>query len=269
MKSRTLEAGFTTGMSGIWIAMSVHWWTQLNQGSWKKLFALLAEPARAIKAATLAFALAATIATASAQTNNYSFNFGVTNSVPDGNAGGMINQQIVTGTLGTISDLNVTISLSVPRNADLYAYLTYDGEISVLLNRVGVSSGNPWGYDAPGLSITLDDQAANNVHWYEQFSPSFDNTGQLLGTWQPDGRYVDPDNVNEFVSPTALLDRFNSHSANGTWTLFVADLSSDGEPTVLKNWSLELATTVPEPGPLSFAMLGIFLFWRLRPARLT
>ncbi len=203
------------------------------------------------------------VAAASGRTNTYDFSFNVNSAVPDGNPSGMINQQVVTGTLGAISDLNVALSLSVPRNADLYAYLSYDGRISVLLNRVGVASNNPFGYDAPGLSITLDDQSANNVHWYEQFSPTFNLSGRLLGTWQPDGRDVDPDNVNEGVTPTALLNGFNGHSANGTWTLFVADLSSDGEPTAVENWSLQIAT-IPEPGTSSFAVLGGLLFWRFR-----
>ena len=220
-----------------------------------------------IKAVGTALFTAAMVATALGQTNAYVFSFAVDGAVPDGNSSGMINQQTVAGTQGAISDLNVNISLDVPRNADLYAYLTFDGQFSVLLNCVGISSTSPFGYGAPGLNITLDDQAANNVHWYEQFSPAFDASGRLLGTWQPDGRAVDPGSVNETVSPTALLNRFNSLPANGTWTLFVADLSSDGEPTVLVNWGLQI-TTVPEPEPLFMAVSGAFLLWcfrRIRP----
>lgn len=220
-----------------------------------------------IKAAITALFTAGMVATALGQTNAYVFSFAVNGAVPNGNPSGMINQQTVAGTLGTISDLNVTLSLDVARNADLYVYLTFGGQFSVLLNRVGIASTNPFGYGAPGLNLTLDDQAANNVHWYEQFSPTFDISGRLLGTWQPDGRDADPDSVNETVNPTALLNRFNDLPANGTWTLFVADLSSDGEPTILNSWGLEI-TTVPEPEPWFLTVSGAFLLWcfrRIRP----
>ena len=220
-----------------------------------------------IKAAITALFTAAMVATALGQTNTYVFSFAVDGAVPDGDPNGMINQQTVAGTLGAISDLNVTISVDVARTADLYAYLTFDGQISILLNRVGISLTNSFGYCAPGLNITLDDQAANNVHWYEQFSHTFDASGRLLGTWQPDGLAVDPDSVNETVNPTALLNQFNNLPANGTWTLFVADMSSDGEPTVLVNWGLEI-TTVPEPEPLFLVVSGAFLLWCFRRIRL-
>ena len=78
---------------------------------------------------------------------------------------------------------------------------------------------------------------------------------------------MDPGSVNETVNPTALLNQFNDRPANGTWTLFVADLSSDGEPTVLVNWGLQI-TTVPEPEPLLLVVSGAFLLWRFRQIRL-
>jgi len=38
----------------------------------------------------------------------------------------------------------------------------------------------------------LDDQAANNIHFYRRFGYALNGSGELTGTWQPGGRAIDP-----------------------------------------------------------------------------
>jgi hypothetical protein len=49
----------------------------------------------------------------------------------------------------------------------------------------------------------------------------------------------------------SVFDNY-SHNANGTWTLFLADLSG-GDQSQLLNWGLEISV-VPEP--TTWALLG-------------
>ena len=214
----------------------------------------------------LSLAVAGMVTAQAQSTNHYSFTFPVTNTIPDGNSSGFADSRNLTGVAGTIADLNVTLNLNGGFNGDLYAYLEHDGGFAVLLNRVGVSSTNQFGYPGDGMSITLDDQAANNVHWYETFSFSLNSSGQLLGAWQPDGRNVDPDLVNETDAPTATLSGFNGQSADGTWTLFVADMSSGGT-SVLSSWGLDVAS-IPEPATIPLLVLcnaALVLFRHRKP----
>lgn len=199
-----------------------------------------------------------------AQTNTSSFTFNLTNAIPDGNASGLANHQTISGLQGAITDINVTLSLSGGFNGDLYLYLVHGSTAVVLLNRVGRSTSDVFGYGDSGLSLTLDDQAGSNIHWYNTATPSFNSAGQLLGVWQPDGRTADPDQVDETSLPTTHFGLFQNQDPNGTWTLFAADLS-DGGVSVLNSWGLEV-TTVPEPTAFSLLTLvgGMFLINRKR-----
>jgi hypothetical protein len=64
----------------------------------------------------------------------------------------------------------------------------------------------------------------------------------LTGTWQPDARNLDPN--LETGTRDAFLSNLNGSSANGQWSLFVADVAF-GETHTLANWSLEISG-VPE-----------------------
>lgn len=58
---------------------------------------------------------------------------------------------------------------------------------------------------------------------------------QLTGTWQPDGRNVDPNAVTNLSPRTSLLNSFQTLGGSGDWALYVADLSS-GDSHVLESW---------------------------------
>jgi subtilisin-like proprotein convertase family protein len=190
---------------------------------------------------------------AGAQTNTQLFNFVVNSGlVPDANYNGFADTRNVTVTNPTntiISGLQVTLNLTGGYNGDLYAYLTHGSGFGVLLNRVGRTSGNLFGYGDAGFSITLSDSATNgDLHTYGG------NGGLALnGLWQPDGRNVSPATVLGTDLRTAFLSSFTGQSANGPWTLFVADFAV-GDQSTLASWALQI-TTIPEP---TIGMLGLF-----------
>ena len=181
--------------------------------------------------------------------------------VPDGNPVGVTEQFAVSGLTGSISDVQVQLDITGGFNGDLYAYLVSPtGQLSVLLNRVGLSAGNPVGYSDAGFNITLDGQAVNNIHYYQAGSYTVQN-GQLTGTWAADGRNIDPQSsgsVFDGTSPTLGLDIYDGvdgAGVNGTWTLFVADLAAGGGTAVIDPTALTI-DTVPEPASLALAAAG-------------
>jgi len=216
-----------------------------------------------------------------AQIINESFT-GINTAVPDGSLSGLANQQTISGAVGVITDVNVTLSLSGTGfgavNGDIYAYLSHGGETAILVNRAGRSAGNAMGYDDNGFSsVTFDDSAANgDVHNYRfelfgDHSAAIPGTpGALTGAWQPDGRYVAPTSVQDSSARTQPLSVFNGLNPNGAWTLFVADVASGGTVR-LDSWSVQVA--VPEPHETALAsgvILGAFALWRrVRKTRLS
>src|SRR5262249_55573664 len=132
---------------------------------------------------------------------------------------------------------------------------------AILLDRVGASNNaSAFGYGNAGFNVTISDSSANDVHFYQNFSPIYNSGGQLTGSWMTDGRNIDPmtNAPAAFLTApqSALLSSMNGVDANGTWTLFLADLSSGGNSTVL-SWGLTL--TVPEPTTISLGALGLVL----------
>jgi subtilisin-like proprotein convertase family protein len=183
----------------------------------------------------------------------------VNSVVPSGNPDGMTSQISLSSVAGTITSVTVNLDITGGFNGNLYAYLSGpSGEFTVLLNRVGVSSTNSFGYGDSGFDITLSDASANNIHDYQLNTPSFNGSGQLTNTWAPDGRNIDPlssGTVFDTTTPTADLSSFNGNGADGTWTLFLADLSSGGDSTLV-SWGLTVVT-VPEPQTWVMVVGGI------------
>ncbi len=176
--------------------------------------------------------------------------------IPDGSSSGRSTTIGISGSDATsITDVQVILHGSGTFVGDLYAYLTHDNGFAVLLNRVGATSGNNAGYSA-GYSdpIRFSDGAANDVHTYQNQS----GTGTALtGTWQPDGRNISPNSSGsafDTAPRTANFATFNTGTANGNWTLFVADLSGGSTPNTIDSWDLEIMAT---PEPVNVA-LGIF-----------
>jgi hypothetical protein len=191
-------------------------------------------------------------------------------SIPDNDLNGYQNSQIVSGLSGSIAGVTVNLDIAAGFNGDLYVYLQHDGALAVLLNRVGLDAVNGAGYPDTGFNITLDDTAANDVHFYRNSLYSVNGSGQLVGAWQPDGRLIDPLSGDAaFVGATRgnLLSGFGGLDPNGTWTLFAADVSAGGV-SVLQGWELGI-TVIPEPG--SAALIGCGLacgfVWTMRRRR--
>lgn len=185
------------------------------------------------------------------------YNSGTLNAlIPDGNVNGYQNTLLISGLdsdNNIITDVNVRLHFTGGYNGDLYVYLVHSTGFSVLLNRTGRTGSDAFGYGDAGFQIWLDDSGVGDIHNYGG------NGGNLVtGTYQPDGRAVDPATVTDASARSALLSAFNGLDANGSWTLFVADLSG-GDVSTLVSWELEL-TTVPEPTTVAlglFATLGL------------
>jgi len=178
-------------------------------------------------------------------TNHYSLS--PNTGIPDGSPVGLLEQFSATGLAGSITNVTVHLDITGGFNGDLYAYLVNpQGQLTVLLNRVGVTAGNQFGYSDSGMNITLDGLAANNIHSYASGGPgSYSLSGT---TWAADGRNINPQSVGTVFDSAATganLSLYQNTAPNGVWTFFIADLSAGGTAT-LNNVVLSIMT-VPEP----------------------
>jgi hypothetical protein len=185
-------------------------------------------------------------------TRTYSVGYDLADVV---NPGAFFQQTIADSTIVSLTDVRVGLHL-VGRGVggfagELVVSLNKDLSVtSLLLNRVGVSGGNPFGFGYDGWNVTLaDDGAGGDIHAASLVS------GILSGEFSPDGR-TSPASA---LRP-ALLNVFNGGTGNGDWYLSVADVAAGGTMR-LESWSLTLTgengvAAVPEVGTW-FA--GIFL----------
>ena len=192
-----------------------------------------------------------------------SFNSGFENSgnVPDGNTSPWSDTRALSGiTEPVIDGLKVRLNLFGGYNGDLYGYLSYNGVSVVLLNRVGVGSGNAFGYSDSGINVSFSDGAANNIHFYQAVS-GYSISGEAA--WQPDGRTINPITSSQAsfdATGTMFLSAFNGMNPNGSWTLVLADVSGGGGQTTVQNWGLDI-TAVPEPiHSMGIIALGLLSF---------
>lgn len=197
----------------------------------------------------------------------YDFSTGLANGgvIPDGNTAGWSDTRtanlaadfgpLPSGTTTEITDVNVHLSISGGYDGDLYGYLVHSSGFAVLLNRAGRTSGDSYGYGDVGFNLTLDDTGTyGDIHTYQNVS-GFGTKIVNGSSWQPDARNVDPATVTDLSSRSAYLSSFNTASANGTWTLFLADLSS-GETSTLVSWGLDISV-VPEPTTWALIAFGV------------
>jgi subtilisin-like proprotein convertase family protein len=191
--------------------------------------------------AYLILLLAAGTISASAQTSitNWSSGFANGGTVPDNDLNGLADSRDISiGSGYTIGKVELTLNISGGYTGDLYAYLLHDGQMTVLLDRVGTPANSGYGYLDSGFNVTLSDTAAFSIHNYQDHSPTFSG-GSVTGTWQPDG---------------GGLSLFQGLDPNGTWSLYLADESGGGVMT-LNSWGLNIET-VPEPSMLALSILG-------------
>jgi len=201
--------------------------------------------------------MTALAAQATIYTTNWNSGFVNGTTIPDGSYSGWSDtREVNTMPAGTLTAVAVDLNLSSGWTGDLYAYLTHDSGFVVLLDRVGVPDAGANGYGAGNLDITLADDGFNgggdfaNIHLY--------GGGNSVGTlWNPD-------NHNAGISTTAASGSLGSFTtANGTWTLFIADLSGGGVTTV-QDWGLQMdIVAVPEIETwIAAALAGAFgAFW--------
>jgi subtilisin-like proprotein convertase family protein len=173
--------------------------------------------------------------------------------IPDGSAAGSSGTATASGLLPSITDVSVNLNISGGYNGDLYAYLSYGGVLVPLLNRVGVqTTGGAFGYSAGGMIVTLAD-GYTDIHTVSSPTSS--------GTYSPDGRQISPLAAPSVFDATGTIgfSAFNGMNPNGTWTLFIADLSS-GAQSQLASWSLGIIAEVPEPANVALGIFaGVFL----------
>ena len=129
--------------------------------------------------------LFATALSAAAQTHSF-VNVGAV--IPDNDPNGYQSSQTLSGVPLPIAHVSVTLNISGGINGDLYAFLSHNGTMAVLLNRVGRTGSNALGYpdvgfgpDGTGSNFTFDDQASHDVHYYGTFPYTLNGSGQLTG----------------------------------------------------------------------------------------
>jgi hypothetical protein len=141
---------------------------------------------------------------------------------------------------GEITSVSVDLNISGGFNGGLYGYLVYQDAngntaTETLLNYIGTSPSNPFGSSGAGLNVTLSDSGTINGSIHGA-------TGIPTGTWLPD-------------SSITLNSTFGGMAADGTWTLFLADMYAGDTSGTLESWGLEV-TAIPEPAEAGL-ILGI------------
>ncbi len=217
--------------------------------------------------ALLALALAATADRGLAQSFSFAGNVPAGGIViPDNNGSGVASVLTVAGLDKHLASLSIHLEIAGGFNGDLYGYVEHAGVLGVLVNRVGRSAVNPDGYADAGFDVELvPGVAGGDVHGYRATQDPLG--GALTGTWQADGRAIDPASSVTTSPRTAGLGPMIGGDPNGDWVLFLADLAPGGEGKLVK-WSIE-GVAIPEPGEwtaMAAAALAGFAIWRRRGA---
>lgn len=166
--------------------------------------------------------------------------------VPDNSPIGLSSTLQYSSSITSISQVEIGFNVVGAWSGDLYAYISHNGGIAVLLNRPGRSVSQIDGSGVHDLIVLFSDGAATDIH------TGLPAGGAVNGSFQPDGRLVDPADSFDTSPRSAFLSAFDGMDPNGEWTLFVADLST-GDTAKLESWSLSISG-VPEP---SVALLGV------------
>lgn len=196
------------------------------------------------------------------------FRSGTLNTViPDGAPTGYtFTRTTTTSDANFINGVDVHLNLSGGFNGDLYGYLVFqasDNSITttaLLLNRVGRTGVADPGFSTGGMSVILSSGTglAGNIH--DIANPANSTFGTRSTYYAADTRTTLPQ--GDFTGSTPAgsgLSVFGSysHDANGTWTLFLADLSG-GEVTTLVSWGLDVSV-VPEPATWALIIFAVVL----------
>ena len=210
---------------------------------------------------------------------NLSFTYGeseISQAIPDNDPSGIARSFKTSGLMvGIPYDLTVRLSVEGSEfgafNGDYYAYLLHETpsgsefRLAVLMNRVGSSSSSPNGYSDSGFQLTFSDSALQDIHQY-RVSLGGAPSGLVSGTWQPDGRRVDPSAALDTSPRAAPLIPLGQIDPNGQWTLFVADMEAGGTAK-LTGWEVRALAVIPEPSALSMLGTGLLVWMGYRVRR--
>ena len=193
-----------------------------------------------------AMVVTATAAHATLYSTNWSSGFANGGVVPDNNLSGWSDtRNVTTMPAGTLQSVAVDLHLTGGWNGDLYAYLVHDTGFSVLLDRVCPGA---FGNGDAGMNVTLASVG------------SYGTVQGNIGTYG--GGFV-PTGVWNPYNTSGSLGSFVTTSANGSWSLFIADLSG-GAVTTVQSWGLQMdIVAVPEVETwVAAALAGAFgAFW--------
>lgn len=185
------------------------------------------------------FLLTATLAQA-ALTVSQTFSPGV--EISAGNPVGVVEAESFTAAGAGNQVLGITVGLNISGgyNGSLYAYLVApNGTLVTLMNEPGTSVDG-FGAESSGMNITLSDAGVTSI---QDVTGGYGTT--LTGTYQAD----------------QTLGTFDNSSANGTWEIYFADLTSGGGDPVLNSFTLNVEV-VPEPVTQALAIfLALLLGW--------
>jgi hypothetical protein len=191
-----------------------------------------------------------------------SHRFNVSTAIPDFSIIGLADTRQLDTWMTEITSLQVRLEISGGWNGDLYAHLVHESGFTVLLNRAGRDASNPDGSGAAGMDVLLGDAAPADIHL------AMPGSGFVTGPYQPDGRTEDPNTVLDTSPRNAFLASFAGKNPNGSWTLYLADVSAGGTSTLV-SWTLEI-TGVPEPSSsllIAITTLGLLGIRRRPPPR--
>jgi hypothetical protein len=180
---------------------------------------------------------------------NWNSGFANGGMIPDADLSGWADtRNVTTMPAGTLQGVAVNLQLTSGWTGDLYAYLVHSSGFALLLDRVGQGAGvNPtltYGYSGGAMNVTLADDGFNG--------------GTYTGIHTFGGG-----NAAGFYNPEGSMMSFLSTPANGTWSLFLADMSA-GELSTVHSWGLQMdIVAVPEVETwVAAALAGAFgAFW--------
>ncbi len=198
-----------------------------------------------------------------------------------GTADDVVSSSIdISGTTGTITDLNVTLDgVTSKAFVDMVLVLVGPNDTAVVL-AANAGGANENSY-VPTVDITFDDEADSQIAVSNSFNEAQNENKNLEeGSYQlsdydiqpyylrtgeyavvdpiAEGFFGDPDNFAD----ENLLSAFDDISANGTWTLLAFDNYAT-DATVIEGWTLSFETTgsgstgaVPEPAEWALMILA-------------
>lgn len=190
----------------------------------------------------------------------------VVGAIPDGSSAGLARSlNIIAPAEQYVTSIDVSLNISATSGGtaylgDLFIYVTNGTSLAVLTNRAGSRTGTTFGYDDnQSMNVSFSSAAVIDFHSYRLTATGSNTTpltSPLTGVWGADGRVTDPAFVLDTDPRTAQLGLFYGSPANGTWSLFAADVST-GAAHQVNSWGVTL-TTVPEPGAM-MSLLGVAL----------